>query len=244
MKRSQLLSKELQDEARMTLTGRIKFFSDALKETMGKFPSNVAEIPCFFSHIERLFETVKVDDDVKPSLLMSQLSDRARVLTSHLITEQMHNYTVIKDFLLREHRVSPIQLHESFFTIRKANDETYIALASQMKNTLAYYVQNRNIDRDYDTMFNLLHVCSDRLKELLPRLALDFILTQEQEVWMKIDGLARVVDTYMASRSWEGNPAKGLAQTRPRVFHTNGAGTTQKTTRHTPRHRQNRAQSK
>src|SRR6218665_3538273 len=118
------LSTELQDQDRTTrrsLASRIKFFSGALKATMGKFPSDVAEIPCFFSHIERLFETVRVDDDVKPSLLMSQLSDKARTLTSRLTTEQMCSYTAIKDFLLREYRVSPIQLRERFFTTRKAN---------------------------------------------------------------------------------------------------------------------------
>ena len=231
------LSTELQDQDRTTrrsLASRIKFFSDALKATIGKFPSDVAEIPCFFSHIERLFETVRVDDDVKPSLLMSQLSDKARTLTSRLTTEQMCSYTAIKDFLLREYRVSPIQLRERFFTTRKANDETYIALASRLKNTLAYYVQSRNIARDYDSLMNLF--CSDRLKELLPRSALDFILTQEQEDWMKVDDLARAVDTYMASRHLGGEPSKGInpnptqGSHQPRVFHTNGAGTTQKST--------------
>src|SRR6218665_3293683 len=57
-------SKILADEdrtLRRSLASRIKFFNDALKGTVGKLPTDGAQIPIYLNHLEKVFETIGVD---------------------------------------------------------------------------------------------------------------------------------------------------------------------------------------
>jgi len=229
-------SKILADEdrtLRRSLASRIKFFNDALKGTVGKLPTDSAQIPIYLNHLEKVFETIGVDEDCKASILLTNLNDRARMLTSRLTTQQMSSYTALKEFLLKEHRISAIQLRERFLSTRKTADETYVGLASRLHTTLHYYVESRNVGEDYDTLIDLL--CADRLKELLPREALNFVLTQEQESWMKTDQLANSVDTFMATRYSGGEHNKNIGSTssqaghQPKATNEGGHGAIKKT---------------
>src|SRR6218665_3468740 len=59
-------SKILADEdrtLRRSLESRIKFFNDALKGTVGKLPTDSAQIPIYLNHLEKVFETIGVDED-------------------------------------------------------------------------------------------------------------------------------------------------------------------------------------
>src|SRR6218665_2476873 len=229
-------SKILADEdraMRRSLASRIKFFNDALKGTVGKLPTDGAQIPIYLNHLEKVFETIGVDEDCKASILLANLNDRARMLTSRLTTQQMSSYTALKEFLLKEHRISAIQLRERFLSTRKTADETYVGLASRLHTTLHYYVKSRNVEEDYHTLIDLL--CADRLKELLPREALNFVLTQEQESWMKTDQLANSVDTFMATRYSGGEHNKNIGSTssqaghQPKMINEGGNGAIKKT---------------
>src|SRR6218665_1368386 len=229
-------SKILADEdrtLRRSLASRIKFFNDALKGTVGKLPTDSAQIPIYLNHLEKVFETIGVDEDCKASILLANLNDRARMLTSRLTTQQMSSYTALKEFLLKEHRISAIQLRERFLSTRKTADETYVGLASRLHTTLHYYVKSRNVGEDYDTLIDLL--CADRLEELLPREALNFVLTREQESWMKTDQLANSVDTFMATRYSGGEHNKNIGSTpsqashQPKVINESGNGAVKKT---------------
>src|SRR6218665_1982776 len=167
LKQAELTALAQQEDrnSKKSLAGRIKFFNDALKGMFGKFPNDPALLPCFFDLIEKQFEAVGVDNDVKASLLLASLSDRAKALTSRLTETQLRDYTALNKFLLKEFRISPIQLRERFVSTRKAPDETYAALASRLRNTLMYYLRSRNIRDSFEDLVSLL--CADRIKELL-----------------------------------------------------------------------------
>ena len=102
---------------RQSLAARTKFFSEAMKNVFWKFPNDPAEIPGYFEHIENLFSLYEVDDDVKSKLLQAHLNDRAKTLTVRLSRDQLDNYDALKDFLLNEFKISPIQLRERFFSL-------------------------------------------------------------------------------------------------------------------------------
>jgi hypothetical protein len=184
---------KLDGERKRSLANRTKFFGEAMKNVLWKFPQDPAEIPGYFEHIENLFTLYEVDDDVKSKLLQAQLTDRAKSLTVRLTLEQLNDYDELKEFLLNEFKISPIQLRERFFSLRKKPDETYTLLASKLHNALMYYVRSRNISDDFDKLVSLF--CADRLKELVPKGCLDFILAQEKDGWMKHDELAHSIDT-------------------------------------------------
>jgi hypothetical protein len=93
-------------------------------------------------------------------------------------------------------KISSIHLRERFFALRKKPDETYMLLASKLHNALMYHLCGRNTT-NFDKQVSL-H-CAHRMKELIPKSYLDFILAQD---------LARSIDTYMASHDVDGSPFK------------------------------------
>ena len=203
------LERQARDEERVTrrsLASRIKYFGDALKGVLGKFPQDSAEIPCYFDHVERLFDQIEVDDDVRANLLLANLNERTKALTARLTQAQLNNYKDLKEFLLKEFRISPIQLRERFISARKLPEETYSSLASRLRNALVYYLRSRRVNDRFDELVSLL--CADRMKELLPRDCLNFILAQEKGDWLRYDELANSVDTYMASHHLSGEPIR------------------------------------
>ena len=90
-----------------------------MKNVFWKFPLDPAEIPGYFDHIENLFALYEVDDDVKSKLLQAHLNDKAKSLTVRLSREQLNSYEALKTFLLNEFKISPHQLRERFYTLRK-----------------------------------------------------------------------------------------------------------------------------
>ena len=177
-----------------------------MKNVFWKFPFDPAKIPGNFDHIENLFALYEVDDDVKSKLLQAHLNDKAKSLTVRLSREQLNSYEALKTFLLNEFKISPHQLRERFYTLRKLPDETYTLLASKLRNALIYYLRSRQITNSFDDLVSIL--CADRLKELIPKGCLDFVLAQEKEEWLKHDLLAQAIDTYMATHNSDGTPAR------------------------------------
>ena len=116
-------------EKRQSLAARTKFFSEAMKNVFWKFPNDPAEIPGYFEHVENLFSLYEVDNDVKSKLLQAHLNDRAKTLTTRLSRDQLDDYDALKDFLLNEFKISPIQLRERFFSLRKKPDTFVVKTA-------------------------------------------------------------------------------------------------------------------
>ena len=202
----QRIKNDREQQRQTSLAGRTKFFAEALKHMVGKLPSDPAEIPAFFENLENMFESYEVPDDIKPKILLAHLSDRTKTLTARLTSKQLDDYEEVKKFLLKEFRISPVQLRDRFYSLRKATDETYTMLASKLHNALLYYLKSRDITDDFDKLVSL--ICADRLKELIPRSCLDYVLAQEKDSWLEHDDLANSVDIYMASHDTSGSIIK------------------------------------
>ena len=186
------------------LISRTKQYVTVMKDVLWKFPADSAEIPGYFDHIENLFALYEVPDDIKSKVLQGQLHDKAKSLTTRLSRGQLDNYDELKEFLLKEFRVSPLKLRERFFALNKQGEETYTLLASKLKNTWLYYMRSRGGVDSVDKLVSLL--CADRLKELLPRNCLDFVLAQEKDAWLNDHEVANAANTYMSCHYSDGNP--------------------------------------
>ena len=136
-----------EQERRQSLAGRTKFYAEALKHLIGKLPSDPAEIPAFFKNLENMF-FYEVPDEVKPKILQAHLSDRAKSFTARLAREKLDSYKELKQFLLKEFRISPVQLRDKFYSLHKTAHETYTMLATKLHNALVYYLKSRNIGKD------------------------------------------------------------------------------------------------
>ena len=191
-----------------SLAGRTKFYAEALKQLVHRLPSDPAEIPAFFENLENTFACYEVPEDVKPKILIAHLNDRAKILTARLSREKLDKYEEIKQFLLKEFKISSVQLRDRFYSLRKSNDETYTMLASKLHNALTYYLKSRDITDSFDKLVSL--ICADRMKELIPKRCLDYILAQEKDSWLEHDELANSIDVYMASHDASGSIVKAL----------------------------------
>jgi len=174
-----------EQKRRQSLAGRTKFYAEALKLLIGKLPSDPAEHSAFFENLEIMFLSYEVPDEVKPKILQAHLSDRAKSFTARLARKKLDSYKELKQFLLKEFRISPVQLRDRFYSLHKTADKTYTMLALKLHNTLVYYLKSRNIGKnepkgpsgqdrsciikvakDESTYFYKLvsFICADRLK--------------------------------------------------------------------------------
>ena len=191
--------KEKQEEqnVRDSLASRTKRYSDALKNILWKFPSDPIEIPGFFDHLDGLFNVYEVDKDVRAKLLLAILSERAKALTMRLTEAQLNDYKFLKEFLLREFKISPSNLRARFWSLHKASDESFTIYSSKLRVALMYYLKSRKITDEFDKLVSLL--VADRLKESLSKACLDYILAQEKEEWLSCEDIANAADIYVAS---------------------------------------------
>src|SRR5688572_22935573 len=201
---------------RHSIVGRMKTYSESLRGLLPKFPSDHAQIPGFFVHCERLFESCDVPADLRSRLLLTCLDTQAKSLTARLTQEELDNYGSLKTFLLREFKVSAVSLRERFMNAKKAPDESYTTLASRLHNLLSYYLQDRQA-LTFDDVTSLL--IADKMKEMLPRGCLNFILSQEHQTWLGHKDLATAADTYTATHPWENDyvrhgPGTGKTESR------------------------------
>ena len=151
---------------RHSVVGRMKTYSESLRGLLPRFPSDHAQIPGFFVHCERLFESCAVPDDLRSRLLLTCLDNQARALTARLTQDELDNYGRLKTFLLKEFKVSAVSLRERFMNAKRAPDESYTTLASRLHNLLSYYLQDRQA-LTFDDVTSLL--IADKMKEMLPR---------------------------------------------------------------------------
>ena len=191
--------KKEEQTIRASLASRTKRIGDALKNILWKFPSDLIEIPAFFDHLDNLFNLYEVDEDVRAKMLLANLNERAKALTMRLTEQQLNDYKFLKEFLLREFKISPSNLRERFWTMHNASDETFTIFSSKLRIALLYYLKSRQITNEFDKLVSLL--CADRLKESLPKPYLDFVLAQEKGEWLGYKELAEAADIYVASHS-------------------------------------------
>ena len=119
--------------------------------------------------------------------------------------------------MLSEYKLTPREYKIRFEMAVKSAGETYTLFAARLRNLLSYYLKSRLVE-DYETLIEL--VISDRLKGSLPQGLLNYILTQEGEVWYVASKVASLADVYVnnqatavGQKASEGKPVKVAAVT-------------------------------
>jgi hypothetical protein len=105
---------------------------------------------------------------------------------------------------LNEFRITRLQLRERFYALQKVPDESYCTLQSKLANALTFYLRSHKINGSYERLFDL--ICSDRLKDYIPKSCLDFVLLQENGGRLRPAELSAVIDTCLASHVSDGRP--------------------------------------
>lgn len=188
---------------------KAKLFSDALRGTMLKMPSDAIDLIAYFRSVERLFSDFSVEPSLRAHLLKPHLSDKARTLISRMSPEKSSDYGEVKQLLLHEFKLNSSALLQKYESLHRENDETFMLYGNRLKSVFMYYTESRKV-RDFDNLIDLL-VC-DRIKSQLPEAVLKYIVNMENMTdggWLKFNELMEALDTYYTTLKTFDKPLGG-----------------------------------
>ena len=168
-----------------------------MKYALPRMTSDPSELPSFFKSTENLFRVYDVPVSVQSKLLLPLLTDKAKSLVAKLTPALLDKYTEVRDFLLREFRLSSEQYRDKFLMCAKLSDETYTLFGTKLKNLFEYYIDSRQVT-DKDDLVELM--VTDRIKRSLPDHCLKHVLTKEAGSWLKLKDLTQTIDVYTNSQ--------------------------------------------
>ncbi|ESO04358.1 hypothetical protein HELRODRAFT_172725 [Helobdella robusta] len=163
-----------------------------------------AELPAYFQRIEGMFDSYEITEDIRAELLVANMETKMKTVLNELKGEDYQNYEAIKQRIIYSCRFSPMKLRDEFYLARKKSDETFPAFAAKLHSHLRFYFQSRGIE-NLDRAMSLLVV--DRMKELLPKVLLEHVLTQEGESWLQHEQMADVLETFEANMNMRSSTA-------------------------------------
>jgi len=157
------------------------------------------EFPSYFASVENLFSLYEVPPQLQSNLLIPTLNERSKSLLAKLPKERLDKYVEVRDYLLREFKLTAEQYRERFRTVVKSLTETYTLFGSRVKNLFLLYLQNRKA-KTLEQVIDLL--VSDRIKETLSPACLRHVLSTEGTEWFGPEKLTEVIDTYENSQMY------------------------------------------
>ena len=128
----------------------------------------------------------------------SYLSERAKSMIGRLSQQYLESYEEIKNFLLKEFKLTPSEYKAQFDKAVRKTDETHILFAARLHNQLYYYVNSRNVD-SFDKLCDLL-LC-DKLKSCMSSGTLSYVLSLEGDDCFDSCKVAELSDTYVTNHT-------------------------------------------
>ena len=97
-------------------------------------------------------------------MILPKLNDRSRGLLTNIPKEYLDDYRQMKDYLLREYKLTAEQCRDSFWSATKRPEETYKLFGARVKTSFQYYLDSRKAKSKYDVVDLLV---ADRIKQIL-----------------------------------------------------------------------------
>ena len=185
---------EAERKRQESMAGQTRFYGEALKHSLPKMGLDPIEFPSYFASVENLFSLYEVPPQLQSKLLIPMLNERNISLLAKLPKKRLDKYVEVRDYLLREFKLTAEQYRERFKTAVKSLTETYTLFGSRVKNLFLYYLQNRKA-KTAEQIIDLL--VSDRIKETLSPACLRHVLSTEGTGWCDPEKLTEVIDTYL-----------------------------------------------
>lgn len=162
------------------MVGQVRYFGDALKHSLPKMGNDPTEFPAYFRAVENLFTLFDVENNLRCKLLLPMLNECSKTLLAKLSKEQLDDYERVRNYLLREFKLTAEQYRDKFWTAVKLPEETYTLFGGRVKNLFMYYMDSRKV-ANRDDLIDLL--VSDRIKQTLSDACLRHVLSAEGDDW-------------------------------------------------------------
>ena len=110
------------------------------------------DITAFLIRFERIAELIRLDVNLYAVHLGSLLSGKALAIYSSLSPETTANYVSLKKSLLAGFNKNPDSYREEFRRHRIGSSETYEQFAVQLNRLLNFWLDSRDITRDFESL--------------------------------------------------------------------------------------------
>ena len=128
---------EAERKRQESMAEQTRFYGEALKHSLPKMGLDPIESPSYFASVENLFSLYEVPPQLQSKLLIPMLNERSKSLLAKLPKERLDKYVEVRDYLLREFKLTAGQYRERFRTAVKSLTETYALFGSRVKKNFS-----------------------------------------------------------------------------------------------------------
>ena len=113
-------------EEKNSIVLQAKQYGEAIKASVTPMGPGTLDVVLFFRHIEAIFERYNVPANLRAALLQPHLNDKSRSVIARLDPSSCSDYNVVRDAILREHKLSPATYLDVFNDLAQNRGETTV----------------------------------------------------------------------------------------------------------------------
>ena len=128
------MKKDEEETARKeSLPEQLCYFGKMVEHLLPKMGDEPAEYPEYFESVQDIFRTTQVPKNIQAILVLPKLNDRSRSLLTKIPKQHLNDYVQMKDYLLREFKLTAQQYRDSFWSATKCPEESYKLFGGRVK---------------------------------------------------------------------------------------------------------------
>ncbi|KAH6924530.1 hypothetical protein HPB50_019301 [Hyalomma asiaticum] len=170
----------------------LRRYSKVLSGVLPKFPTE-AEAPVWFESVESALEAYGVPREFWGLLVFPLVAARVPYLSARLSPAQHRDYSVIKETVLDELKLSAGEYLKRFLWSEKHANEGWRPFATRLQSYLHFYLGAREVST-FEALVELL--VADQLKRNLSEEARRYVTLQEGRKWMNAPEITAFLRTF------------------------------------------------
>jgi len=131
---------KLHDKHEESLINQTKRYGDMLKRVIPNMPSDPADLVSWWDNCEHIRDMYDIPN--RTCLLLPFLTPKAKTVVSRMKSEDMGNVDCIKNFMMREFKLTSRVYRVKLITATRNQDETHALFATRLKSMWDSYMRS------------------------------------------------------------------------------------------------------